>query len=548
VRLYPVGTLLETATPDRPLHLGIERRSPFGLPVPEVDPTPRTLCLDGNTLTSLLVASLDAAGPDAAATEFDVRGETLLVLSTDAGQRVVREVLDGLRSNAGRRVGLTIHRLTFDAEVRARLQAGGWEEKLDRGRLTAEEVPALLSLAEGAGVRRSSASTRVPEGVASRFGRVTSITYVGDYDIEIAQDSRVGNPVVQVLHTGTDACLAAFPLRDGRVGLEGTVQLASPKGRMRRLPLDVEPLGAVELPRCDVLRFSTAASVAPGEAAVWTSGGDAPDPLEILLVVAQPDASAEAGPGVRFYPAPALALPRWGWRLARPEDDDTGFVPPVLALAVEDDEAWDLFDLVGPLVSGPDWEGPDNLFEALPSGIVARNAPAVLDALSRKLAALETERRPCVPVRFRVLRVGEDGSERVAHAITTHVPLGADAAWMAGTEVAYLADWSVEVAQEARAGDPTVDVAFTGTAVSLRLDTTAPSSRYALRLSVSYATPGDWVTRNPGNDETGPIDSPQVHTVVGRLDTVVAAGRATRIPVGREEDGTRVVAEVRVGP
>jgi hypothetical protein len=108
----------------------------------------------------------------------------------------------------------------------------------------------------------------------------------------------------------------------------------------------------------------------------------------------------------------------------------------------------------------------------------------------------------------------------------------------------YVADWTVEVASEgARIGDPEVEWAWGGTALTLRIDAGPVANVYTARIVGEVATLSPtFETKRPGNTVTGVIDSPKGRTVAVDADAVLTAGRTHRIRPSGD-----VTVEITVG-
>jgi hypothetical protein len=120
--------------------------------------------------------------------------------------------------------------------------------------------------------------------------------------------------------------------------------------------------------------------------------------------------------------------------------------------------------------------------------------------------------------------------------------------WQSGVERAYVADWDVEVAQEARSGDPWIGTVFGGLALTLRLDPAPVPDRFALTLDLAWTFLDlRMETRRTNNDCTGVLDVPRTWRLDAHSDLVLARGETQRIDAGTLEDGRRAVVEVALG-
>lgn len=548
-RLYDVGPLLQ---PDRPPAFESLGLPPSGLdlvPEEEDEDEPRSF-LDGDALAELFDAALPGVWEDDQ-TLVELEGDRLLVRAGADAQAAVSGLLAALWTEATRRIEIRGTRLLFSPEDRGRLGAGLLDAARS-GHVDARMRDALIAAAS----RSSSASTVVRPGSRGALGRVRATSYVSDYAVEIAQDSVVGDPWVTDLSTGWFVDVQAHALHDGSVLLDGTAQTAMLEEPIRRLPLEAEPFGSVDLPACRVLRTLVNARVAVGECLVTTAAPHGErGPLEMLLLT--PTLHGErARPGtLRRYDLSALTAMPPRWRLARTPSPlaawlDVGALnPPRFERLDAPDPILEVDDLVETFRStlGDEaWEREGVWLSASEYALLAHHDAATLGALDRLLAQRE-RRFADQSVVVRLLAVDGERSETLTSA-ALRVAHGRPAVFQAGVERAYVADWEVEVAQEARAGDPRVATVFGGLALTLQLDPAPVPDRFPLVVDLSWTLLDPHLeTRRTHNECTGVLEIPKSARVDLRTELVLRAGETQKVDAGTLEDGRRAVVVLTLG-
>jgi len=548
-RTYDVAPLVTAAPEPEVLVLGLP---PAGLAFrpEEEDADEPAAYLPADALVELLLTSVPGPWEDDDRTVVGVEGEKLVVRADAATQAAVERFLGRLWNDAMVRVALEGRHLVFDATSRARLAEQGLLDVLASGRVGSRSVAALVEAATAS----SAAAATVRPGQRGTLGRVESTTYVRDYDVEIAQDSAVGDPVVDALASGWLLDVRPYRLQDGSLLLEVLGQAVEPERPLRREALEVEPLGTVDLPACRALRFAGNARIVSGGAVAWTAapageGG----PLEVVLLSARLVGEAPARETPRRYDVAALAAMPFGWRLTHEPPFvqgalDAGALNPPRFVRIEPEHPVAApEELLEEILerTGPDlWERDGAWMTSVDRALLASHDEAVLDdvgeILREREGALDARR-----LRVRLLAVAADETVEVLADAGLDCPLDLSVAWLCGVERAYVADWDVEVAQEARAGDPQIGTAFGGLALEARLEPARQAGAFALGVALSY-TDLDPVmeTRRLHNECTGAVDVPRLTRRDVQQQIVLLTGATQRLDAGTLDDGRRLVVEV----
>jgi hypothetical protein len=163
--------------------------------------------------------------------------------------------------------------------------AGAWVRPLAAGELEpllADDGRGLLATDGAKVVGR--ASLRLLSGQRSAATSGTWRSYVGDYDVEIAQESSIGNPIVQRVLDGMSLDLWAHAASGGgALALEARLDRSTWRGS-RNVPT---AHGEIECPDMTVLRLRGQRAVALGSTVVLAAGVDGPEATLVLLSVAK---------------------------------------------------------------------------------------------------------------------------------------------------------------------------------------------------------------------------------------------------------------------
>lgn len=550
-RIYDVGPLLRTDRPPDGVTLGIPDPDLDLRPLGDEDEEEPLGFLEPDALVDTVLAVVPAGWDEDDEVRLELEGRRLLVRASPAVHEAVARLLGDLWTEATRRIRVEGIHLRLGPEARKRLGEADLLEALATGRLDAAARSRLVAASAS-----SSGAVSVRPGAWGSLGRTRSTAYVGDYAVEIAQDSIVGDPVVSTVTTGWFVDVTPHRLQDGDVYLDVLAQAAELEEPMRRQPLEVQPFGSVDLPTCRVLRFRTAARLGPGESLlVGSAPRRAHDPWELLVLTPSVVGGRAARPDLRRWDLSALTAMPAVWTLTRELPEvrgvvDAGAMNPPRFARLEPEEPIasvdSLLEAVATTLGDEIWERENVWFARAERSLMAHHEPAVLARVERLLADREAAlvHEPAV---VRLLAVSGERTDVLASA-SVALPHGRSVVWQAGVERAYVADWSVEVAQEARTGEPQVATVFGGLAFEARLDPAPVSDRFALTLDLLWADLDPHMeTRRMHNECTGIVDVPRLARLDVHADLVVARGETQRFDAGTLEDGRRLVVEVALG-
>jgi hypothetical protein len=503
--------------------------------------------VDDDGLVELIVESVAPASWDEEGAEIELVGGRLVVSARRDVQRAIEALLADLWSAAMRRVRVDVHFVRLSAEAQKGLKREGVLAPLLAGRLTSAQV-GTVHAAAGPGV--SGATVSRPARRAT-IRHLDSVSYVRDFDVEIAQGSIVGDPMVGFVRQGLLVDVRPHLLTDGSVFLEALGQSASALGALRRVDLEADALGALDLPACRVSRFFAAGRVAPGETMAILRR-EASGALAVTFLTPRVTPRGAQRSALSLFPVSALTWYRFGYEVTdRTDETDKPpeRFPPRLVLhgGMAPYVDWDgLLELVRARALSEARED-DPLVWPLGTRICTLADPALVGEVRGQIAALEDLATRTWRVHVKLTETGDETRPREIAAFHLDAAAGRRVCYSAGVERAYVADWDVEVAQESRIGDPEVGRAYGGVTVNLRLDGAGSPGEVAARLEMllSELAP-EFETRRTGNAVTGIIEIPRMARVRLERDLLLETGETTVIDGGRLASGKGLRVELTV--
>lgn len=419
--------------------------------------------LGGDELVDLLRMWVDPDAWEENGTWIEFRGSRLVVRN---------------RPDVVRGVEAVLYRLAAAARERVLLQV----EMLDDGEAGGCRVAGSAELRAG-----------VPEAIVVT-GRVD---YVAEYEVEIAQASNIGNPIQDHLDEGLVVEAVAHPLLDGkRVLLDAYLQFCClEEMRTVEVGLDEECFnqpfrsskrfsnGRVQLPACSHADLHLALLVPTGEdVLVPLVSGARRATLRLHVETLDP-----APPG-RLLGVSALTARPLAIRAGEPPEslEWAGYLRSIRLHRSGEEGlrplggADDVVELLHLGVATTRWEeGDEQLHTTSPDRLVVTARPDLVEQVRTFLRAREAEVLRPVVLDVAVLSVRDTvvpgpgrelDPELTTVVASARLPTlsGRWASLRLGTTRNYLADYDVEVAQEARIPDPIVGQTFGGLAGNLR--------------------------------------------------------------------------------
>jgi hypothetical protein len=505
------------------------------------------------------------------AVRCEVADTTLEVVQSPAVHAEVAELLRRLRRDVGLvvEVDVAVWRVTA-AQSRAVLAAS----RNGSGVFPAGGATAALAAAKASALDRATVVLR--SGQRAHASTVRTRSYLGDFDVEVAQEAQLADPVIHTERLGLVADLKAVPSRDGsRVALETQLAWAESASTDRRAETSV---GTIELPERRVTTVRGLADVAYGEQ--WCAAAAADGAGSVCFVLSAQRRVPGGGGGAKASSARRVTRV---YSIAGLTFEASQFPAPVLnpgrgmakpgsgGMAFGDDEAEEGVRLdprsVAALIQAnldPDsWDHPRNRIVVRSQTLLVTHAPAMQQQVAGYLAKLEGGRPPTL--RIESVLVSSDAALDQLLTASKGAAL-ADAAvagWLAAQPgriaghatvsaqnrqmvfaalehtVPYVAEYDVELAQKSEISDPVVRTGLEGFLVGGRPVIAGDGSSIALDLKPDRAV----VTRPIRTIESGfgPVSLLEVARRHNGATPVVASGAWTAQRFGRDAQGRPMV-------
>lgn len=355
------------------------------------------------------------------------------------------------------RVQQTLDLLQAVARSRVRVQVFALTEAPARAVLDPEEAAALA--------RTANAAERFDQAVfADRprlFGAGRFRSFVRDFDLEVAQDSKLGDPKIDLLFEGLRLGVDVSPMIDGRHYARIGIQDADLADPMRSHSLGVEYLGSVHVPEVQVDEGMVAAAVPDGGGVVIAAAGG----RWLVMLTRESELSSV---GVPVAPFGLADLPDGSHRrvVRYPGEGD-----PWVSDAEIDDPLLRLDLMLGGMFGGG--EAP---VERVASSLLIEDA----ELRAQVEESLRAECRNVRTLSFE-LAWGAVGAEALRDAAGREEPArwvdvaaslqhhsllptvaGQRFSTASGVERQFVADYEVEIAQDASASNPVMRRSFAG--------------------------------------------------------------------------------------
>lgn len=548
-RVYDVRALIQ-AEQDRPgprleLGRGGPRRIEDGV---EYFPA-----FDGETLTSLLENLL---GPDAWSADgasMDLAGGWLEVRQTAALHARIAAVL-GVLARAGSR------RAVVDAHV-VLLAPGMLEEAgAEAGVLSEAQDRALREAAAGGKRGRTVGVLRVAglPGVLGHAAEVRQRRLLTDFDIEIAMDSVVADPVSRQVLDGTVLEIRPCFAPDGATILVDYRFSCARPGTVREFDGKTKPEGKFQLPSRGLFTAGGTWPCPSGRTVLLVPGGvtgiDEGWTLAVLLQARRVEepmgdlATGTEGVKLRLLEAGALTASfqdAWKRTVDLPPVETT----EVVADWVEDPDCPGidteaLAELIRRETGEDAWAADGVSLVTQPGRVLVTASEPLLDATETCLKALAKPRlrRAAVDVAVVAVDAAHRGSlpasdllalarkgetaRVVARASALGLP-GQRAAAFAGAESLFVRDRDVEIAQGAGATDPVSDVFTEGLALNARPFEPEAGGRARVELEAQFGWRAKLEPAGTGTAPGGDIDRTSIELLEARCTMGLNAGEWT---------------------
>ncbi len=340
-------------------------------------------------------------------------------------------------------------------------------------------------------------------GDSIRLGQTTQTSFVGDVQVEIAQKAKAGDPVVIPLDLERSLTLRPLLGPDGeKVALIGMFNSRQVDGGVQSERVVAEGTQNVDQVRVDLRQRVFSMSLADGSGCLMAPGGALQPGLRVLFQIRRLDPKPQELPDLALVPTSLVATSalraRKGADRAPLWLNDVGISSGLLVQYVE---------MLTSVNNG------DSQVMGMPEFLWVKG-PAASDArrIARKMAA-DLARSFVVEIRreIRPLEGESQGWASFGEPIRMHC-LGQRLGYaMTGYEQTYVADYTVEVAQESAVGKLQQAACFVG--VQAWTAVIPSGKRATVHLDLRDSSLSDWRRVSAPTDVVGDIAIPRIDEV-----------------------------------
>lgn len=430
--------------------------------------------------------------------------------------------------------------------------------------LSARETSALLN----AGKPTAASSVRIPDGGTQRIRSGRSHSFVADYDVEVASDAEIADPVVATLRAGLDVNVLMRILPTGQYYLRVGGRLARVLSWRDHDPMSTW-VGKLQMPRIATTAVAGTGLVEPGGSIALGLAGEHGGHLILVQVSGQPDTGAVGNERLRVVPAGLVGEENWILPpMSVPGPVGTGKLNRDLDTSVGDKDADailegdHLSELIRRTVQPPIWdEGEGVSLNYQRPYFLLVGPQGLLNESQRLLAEVHRQVVQTRGLEFRAgfvssadgvaIAAGKGDLKSVASTLKTKgcvaTRVGDQFRLINGIETAYLKDHDPEIAEEATISDPQVDTFFTGLAINGHLTGTSQGGT-VLHGEFVYRDLVESIASFHGNaNDVGLVETPVTTSWQGRVDLPLEPGSWMLVgvaPLQEEERSLVILARV----
>ncbi len=509
---------------------------------------------DAEAVHTVLEELLQSAGfEEAPGYSFDTHGDLYVLSHTPQGHEIVRQGLATIQATLARSYAVRVVILPPKAVASAR---GPILSPADARKLSVDEGGLSYEVTAEAGQRVVLGGTR-------------ETSYVSDFDVEVAQESRIADPIVSIAREGVSVGVRARFAGPGFVAIETTAEVTSLERPVASIALQLPELGALELPEFGVTRVGASAVVPVGGGLLLgCTGGDGSEPGRAAVLVMASPIEIEAPPrsGLMVLDVDFLTHSRRRFSLSSPRSLGGALMArePAVMWSLPERGEQGTTEL-------PEWFGepiiePDFLAELLTAAVgdraesvrLVRIGPALiaakaesqdLDRIAATIESLTRAMRRNVTIEAAVVKLSrairsrlepgrgalpDDVMEALQAGKGGSVLLQAGAASIDGDataiaighDSAVLTDYDPEIAEDSQISDPVVHQRFTGLALEVRPVRGADAGTLILEVNGSLSRPvSGSVTKLTGAEHIGALQEVADDVLDARGTWLVTPGR-----------------------
>jgi hypothetical protein len=482
-----------------------------------------------------------AAGTEEA--QIEVSGGQVVLKGTPAAQQTVGALMNHLSR-------VLLQELTVEVYS---LQAA---PDAATGVLSAAEVERVLGV-KGAPVELARTTALLGQPCHVRAGK--GISFVSDYDVEVAQSAAIGDPVIRVLQEGLDFQATVGQSADGRLLVRfGSTRCALAEALTPRTVASTR-LGDIQLPKVRSSIVVGSGFLEDGGALVARHDGGLGTGIMVRVRRSSNATTERAGSGHHvLFVDDLLGSPQ---RVAIPSVRDDQRNPnaerdPPAEPLVEEPEGVVTRELLEDYVRNALGEDGQTSVDLVGTRIHLRGSDDKAARVREAVAALAKGLSKNVVVDFKVGKLDasaqplpknpDDLAAKLTGSISIPVSMSDQFLIAGGLEQSAIIDQDVEIAQQSQIADPIVAPLFDGWVMS-GVASAAGSDRLELLLDFQHREvlpfPSSGLPSRAEN--VGSIDLPQVDGAGGRYKLLLEPGKWTVVTASNPGETSALVVVAR---
>lgn len=482
-----------------------------------------------------------AAGTEEA--QIEVTGGQVILKGTQAAHQTVGALMNQLSRVLLQELTVEVYSLQASPDAAT-------------GVLSAAEAERVLGV-KGAPVELARTTALLGQPCRVRAGK--GISFVSDFDVEVAQSAAIGDPVIRVLQEGLDFQATVGQSADGRLLVRfGSTRCALAEALTSRTVASTR-LGDIQLPKVRSSIVVGSGFLEDGGALVARHDGGLGTGIMVRVRRSATAAAERAGSGHHvLFVDDLLGSPQ---RVAIPSVRDDQRNPnadrdPPAEPLVEESEGAVTRELLEDFVRNALGEDSQTSVNLVGSRIHLRGSDDKAARVREAVAGLAKGLSRNVVVDFKLGKLDasvqplpkspDDLAAKLAGSISVPVSMSDQFLIAGGLEQSAIIDQDVEIAQQAQIADPIVGPLFDGWVMS-GVASAAGSDRLELLLDFQHREvlpfPSSGMPSHAEN--VGSIDLPQVDATGGRYKLLLEPGKWTVVTASNPGETSALVVVAR---
>jgi hypothetical protein len=262
------------------VHMDLIPSGGFGFGFFEEEEAALLAYYEGDLLVDIIRANVaPASWEELRSVSIEYTNGILIVRHTAAVHAKVADLLDALRARVAAQIRVTVRWVRIPDAVLARVFGGGPRFVLDAE--AEKRLAAAMQAGEAAVVASGSVLCSNTQRVA--ITDVTQVSYLADYDVEIAQEATIADPIVQITHEGVIADVRPTIAGNGEIVV---MEIRADAGKIAQ-PINeaTTDVGVIEVPELDLQKIRTSVAMPAGRTAVAGGTLSGMDGKGLLLLI-----------------------------------------------------------------------------------------------------------------------------------------------------------------------------------------------------------------------------------------------------------------------